>query len=585
VFDEGALGTLQLQWKGVNYGTPYQIQATDLSLPHIELTLQKDQLLAEGISSLTYVGTTFPGGDEYFGTPTLNIEVDRTPPGGENIAPLSFTPDIINEGVTPAKLNANGNLPSLAAHWRELKLGDKLYAFLVNANEEVEIDPVVVTDDTPGIPIPVPFPRLKLEEIGDGKIDFTFELEDRAGNRSTRAPRVTLDVLLSSVPRNWPAPNIPLAPPPNRFVGEATARTPVGVEIPADDNFQIGDLITVHWGNQQIAPEAVTDPAANPIMIIYVPYSAVQAAGNGDRNVVYRVERNGIGIGVSDPVVVVAVDLTLPGGPDPDPETPEHDNLLQATVTADSGAFDRIAAEDFGKDATITVSHEGDDGTELFVLDDIVTIRWGGTSLPPYTITQGDVGNDLEQTLTGTAMEAEGAGDISLSYTIARPLPNRPGEFNSALSPSKTIQVISSADLPGGGTPDTGSFPEANGQNAINSEAAASGGGTPFRVSTYTNMAVGDVINFRFIAYDGYGGAAVEVPASEYTGTRNISSDDVTRGYYEFLVPSANLYLAGRPGGSQAGRGRAQATYDITNDKGTGNGVPVAVLIDARPLP
>ncbi|MFJ9989815.1 hypothetical protein ACIQSO_03695 [Pseudomonas putida] len=585
VFDDGSLGTLQLMWKGNPYGTPYQIGAADMEKEYIELEVDASELVDEGISPLTYTGLTFPGGDEYIGTPTLNIEVDRTPPGGENIAALSFSQDVIDDGVTPAKLDAEGNLPSMAAHWRELKLGDKLHPILVRGADEVTVDPIEVIDDTPGVSIPVFFPRDKLEQIGDGRVDFTFVLEDRAGNRSIRAPGVTLDVLLSSVPRNWPEPGIPLAPPPNRSVGDEQARAPVGVDIPADSNFQIGDMITVYWGAEKTVPEAVTDPAEDPIMTMFVPYSAVQAAGDGAIAVVYRVERNGIDIGVSEPVVTVNVDLTLPGGPDPDPETPGHGNLLQATVTADSGATDRISAEDFGKHANITVLHEGIDGTALFEVDDIVTIYWGTTALEPHTIVAADTDKSLVLPLTGEEMEAEGAGEVVLYYTIARKLANNPGESNTSRSPDKPIEVISSAELPGGGNPDTGSFPEANSQNAINSEAAASGGGTPFRISVYTNMAVGDYIEFRFIAFDGYGAAANEVPASEHTGNRRISSDDVARGHYEFVVPSAKLYLAGRPGGAQEGRGRAVATYAITNDKGTGNGNPVNVLIDARPLP
>ncbi len=585
VFDDGAFGRLQLLWNGVKYGAVHQITEDDVKGTDIELTLAKDQLTAEGISTLTYVGTTFPGGDELFGDPALSIEVDRTAPGGGNIAALQFTQDVIDEGVTPAKLDLSDNLPSLAAHWRGLKLGDIVHPILIEGANEVQVDPVTVVDDTPGAPVSVPFHKSKLEAIGDGDIDFTFTLEDRAGNMSNRAPAVTLKVLLDSVPRSWPEPTISPVVAPDNFVGETQARTPVGVVIPADTHFQKGDRVTVHWDNEVLAAEAVDDPTTNPIMTILVPYSAVQKAGDGAKNVVYHVERSNIDIGRSEPPVAVNVDLTLPGGPDPDPDTPEHGNLLHATVTADSGAIDRIDTADFGKDAKITLSHEDKDGKELFLENDVVTVSWGSTDLASHTIVAADVGQDLEQTLTGTQMETEGTGIITLKYAIARPVASKPGQSNTAISPSKDIEVISSAELPGGGSLDTGSFPEANAADAINSEAAASGGGTPFRIDAYTNMAVGDKINFRFIAYDGYLSDSAEVPASEETGERIISSDDVKNGYYEFLVPSAKLYLAGKPGGSQQGRGKAIATYNITNPKGTGNGVPVDVLIDARPLP
>jgi hypothetical protein len=586
VFDPVFLGTLQLYWKGNKFGSEYQILDTDLSNPFIELTLPLAELTAEGTSSLTYVGTANPGLDEFFGDPAWEIEVDRTAPGGGVLAPLLFTDDVIQEGVTPSKLDANGNLPSRAAHWRELKLGDKLYPILVDATgTEVEVDPIEVVDTTPGIDVPVPIPRAKLEEIGDGQVDFTFTLEDRAGNRSGRAPAVRLNVLLTSVPPNWAAPTIPLAKVPDNFLGEAAARTPIGVVIPADGNFQPDDSIVVHWGGQQAQAELVSDPAADPLMTILLPYSLVQAAGNGARDVTYNVFRNNIDIGTSVPAVVVNVDLTVPGGEDPDPETPEHGNLIAAKVVGNSGVEDIISPEDLELDATVVIPYQGADNQDVFLSGDIVQVAWGGKLLTPYTILPADLARDLVLPLTSAQMKEEGAGEFDLKYTIERALATPPGESNTALAPSKPVQVISRAQLPGGENLDTGSFPEANANNAINSEAAASGGGTPFRISDYLNMAVGDYIVLRFIAYDGYGAGAIEVPASEHTGTREISSDDLNRGYYEFLVPSDKLYLAGRPGGAQAGRGRALTSYSIRNSFGTNNGADVEVLIDARPLP
>jgi len=583
VFDPVFLGTLQLYWKGDKFGSEYQILDNDLSNSFIELTLPLAELTAEGISSLTYIGTTNPGLDELFGHPAWEIEVDRTAPGGGVLAQLIFTDDVIQDGVTPSKLDANGDLPSRAAHWRELKLGDKLYPILIDtAGGVVEVDPITVDNDEQDREVSVPIPRAKLEEIGDGQIVFTFVLEDRAGNRSIRAPAVTLDVLLTAVPDNWAEPSIPLAKAPNNFIGEAAARTPIGVVIPANSNFQPDDRIVVHWGDQQAIEEAVSDPAADPLMTILLPYSLVQTAGNGAHDVTYKVFRSGIGIGTSDPAVEVNVDLTVPGGEDPDPETPENDNLIAAKVVADSGAEDTISPEDLELDATVVIPYRGVDSEVVFLSGDIVQVAWGGKLLTPYTIQPTDTAKDLELLLTSAQMKEEGAGEFDLKYTIERALTTAPGESNTALAPSKPVQVISRAQLPGGDNLDAGSFPEANRNNAINSEAAASGGGTEFRIDTYLNMAIDDVISFRFIAYDGYkrAGPVNEVPESEFISTRTISSDDISNGYYEFLVPSANLYHAGQPG--PEARGDALASYSIRNEFGTNKGVDVEVLIDAR---
>ena len=583
VFDPVFLGTLQLYWKGDKFGSEYQILDNDLSNSFIELTLPLAELTAEGISSLTYIGTTNPGLDELFGHPAWEIEVDRTAPGGGVLAQLIFTDDVIQDGVTPSKLDANGDLPSRAAHWRELKLGDKLYPILIDtAGGVVEVDPITVDNDEQDREVSVPIPRAKLEEIGDGQIVFTFVLEDRAGNRSIRAPAVTLDVLLTAVPPNWAAPTIPLAKVPDNFLGEAAARTPIGVVIPANSNFQPDDRIVVHWGDQQAIEEAVSDPAADPLMTILLPYSLVQTAGNGAHDVTYKVFRSGIGIGTSDPAVEVNVDLTVPGGEDPDPETPENDNLIAAKVVADSGAEDTISPEDLELDATVVIPYRGVDSEVVFLSGDIVQVAWGGKLLTPYTIQPTDTAKDLELLLTSAQMKEEGAGEFDLKYTIERALTTAPGESNTALAPSKPVQVISRAQLPGGDNLDAGSFPEANRNNAINSEAAASGGGTEFRIDTYLNMAIDDVISFRFIAYDGYkrAGPVNEVPESEFISTRTISSDDISNGYYEFLVPSANLYHAGQPG--PEARGDALASYSIRNEFGTNKGVDVEVLIDAR---
>ena len=584
VFDAGGPGTLQLLWKGTEYGTPYQIEDADLAKDFIELIIPQTELQAEGFFPLNYQGCTFPGNVCYPGDPAWTLEVDRTPPGGEDIAPLIFTRDVIRDGVTPSKFDLNDNLPSRAAHWRELKSGDKLHPFLVNGTTRVAVDPIQVGNVPPGVPVPIPIPRAKIEEVGDGSVDFTFSLEDRAGNMSTESPPVTLQVLLHSVPERWPAPRVPRAETPNNFIGEQAARTPVGVVIPHDGHFQVGDIVIVQWGSQTATGERVTNPDADPIMTVQLPYSLVQAAGNGTLPVLYRVIRDGLDIGRSEPDFIVNVDLTLPGGPDPDPDNPQHGNLLAAKVIAASGEEDFISPDDLKLDATVVIPHRALDNTLVFESGDIVTIAWGTRLLPPYALRPGELNRDLELTLASQIMQDEGSGRFDLKYSITRALTTPPGKSNTALAPAKPVEVVSWNELPGGENLDTGSFPEANANNAINSEAAASGGGTPFRISSYLNMAVGDEIQYRFVAFDSYRADAVEVPASEETGSRIVSSDDVARGYYEFLVPSAKLYLAGRPGGSQAGRGRATAAYSIRNDYGTNNGATVNVLIDARPL-
>lgn len=587
-FSDTTLGGIQLRWKDANYGQMRRITQADLAGPYIDMVIDQNDLVDEGISELTYIALSYPGGNPYTGTPAWQIEVDRTAPGGGQLGSPHFDQAIVDSAVTPDKLNQNDELECTIPEWRDFKPGDVViprFSLNQGMGPWFEAPEVEIIGSMPAL-VTAAFPRALLERYGDGRHYFSYTVTDRAGNRSIGSDEQPLQVLLRDVPGTLPKPTIPLAEN-DGFILEADARTPVDVHIPLYDKAQEGDSITVHWGGLSLAPEPVLDSdlGNDPLLLIRVPYSLVQAAGDGSIVVNYSLARGGFPLGTSDDADTFVVDLTQPGGPDPDPGTPEHGNLQVLSVLGESQTLNIITPDDYEKNADITIPHEGVDGASVFEVGDVITVRWNTLGLIQNPLVAADLGQDYQVVITSAQMKQVGSGAIPVGYEITRALSNPAGASNTVFSAYQTVQVTSGDLLPGGtGGLDVGEFSDAIdnpfGDSVLNS-AAVESGSTAFKVSSYLNIAVGDVIEFRFIAHDGYG-SATEVPASEFTGTRIVSSDDVGRGYYEFDIPSANIYLAGSTGVEQ-GRGDAYGRYSITNTHGTAVGDEVFVLIDAQP--
>jgi len=113
----------QLLWNGAVVGEEKFTELGEEPGDPLELILAKENLTSDGIYTLGYrARRPFGGGVEDSGT--INIEVDRKPPGGALLAALKF-PSEIEGGLTLEELIQLGNrLIAEVPNYEDIKRGD-----------------------------------------------------------------------------------------------------------------------------------------------------------------------------------------------------------------------------------------------------------------------------------------------------------------------------------------------------------------------------------------------------------------------------------------------------------------------------
>ncbi len=442
---------------------------------------------------------SIPGGviDWSVSQPVL---VDTEAPGGGALPRLEFPPTVVASGMIVDSDIVGGFLPVQLAHYEGIARGDTIQLYINTTpcgSEELTVDP----DPIAGF-IRLNYKESDLEGVGNGIKTFHYKVTDKAGNFAG-AVGENFDVQLHTTPKLIPAPTVPQADPD--ILDEAEARSGTRVGITKYDLAQAGDEIMVHWGSLTSPkfPLQAGDLGDDPFITINLPYSLVAAEViKGDVEVTFEVFRNGNSIGTSE-INTVTVDLTLPGGPDPDPETPINENLLPLTVRSASGGEDNvIPPEDFDANATAIIPWLAADGDDIYELDDLVELTWGSqTALKvTRTIVQLDIDAavDLRLTVPSTTIQAEGSGtDIVVQYTITRATSTSPYR-NTAIAPTTEVDVTGPDVLPGKGIIDAPVFTllnefDAVGQNELIGPPGSRYNPVQSRV-VYENVAVGDTV-------------------------------------------------------------------------------------------
>lgn len=541
--------------------------------------IDKFDLRSGGVHELYYT-VSIPGST--VSSHSIWLDLDKDPPNiGRRPSALQFPQEVLEYGVTQDYLdNHGGNVIATASKWPDIKLEDELWYYLRrsakpgNETQEEVGRKIITPADLAAPEIEVTFTGDDFLALGKGKCVAYYYLKDRAGNEGDNSDDSPVFPVFLDPPLQLLAPEVPLFDQ-NGLIDEETARTPVQVWIRAMAGIEHGDQVIVHWGTHDLLPMTVDDPEATPLLRIDVPYRALQEAGNGPLLISYDLWRAGSSLGRS-PDKPVVVDITVPGGPDPDPETPEHGNLKLPVALGNSGVPNVISPEDKELPAEVIIEWFGKDSTELFLEGDRLEAKWASISLHRQ-IDAADViaKQSLKLTITSEQMKQAGFGTLALSYGVTRDLPNPPGHSNTAYSGVRNIEVANT-ELPGGGYPlPVGAFPEAK-FDVINNEAAKDG--TPYEVKlNYVHAAEGDVIEFKFRGHQGFGGdpelePANPIPGSYTEGSHTVTQDDLDRGSYAFTVELE--YLAAIRSGS------ANGYHWVRNDKGTASGGYYHVHVD-----
>lgn len=551
--------TLELVLNGVAQGAAKELDLTPfLGKAEIDIALAPGdhQTLPEGRVDINYIVHFRSVGTETADGPAGQFyTTDYTVPGRPFLGQLVFSDEVLAHGVTEAALvnpGPDAYLPAKVPGYTGLQPGDLITGIVGDIEETV--DAIPAEDDM----LELHFRRDFIVQHEDGPITFGWVVTDRAGNKSEPAEEVTLNVLLKHVISDLATPKVPAydddADPAPKLIDEADARAVTGLQviIPANDNILEGDTIIVLWGDVEIGPVPIDDPKGDPLAIVGVSYEAVRdawvaATGGGatdaeqSLDVSYRVVRNEQSAGEPKTKAPVKVNLYQAGGVDPDPETPENDNLARAVLKSASAdapeKYNIIPPEDFGKTATITIPWlRTDTGTPpAFAEGDTLRVRYGKANLPDRKINAQDVtdAKDIDVPLTEQTIATEGSGKtIPLQYFIDRPLGS--GGPNTSMSPVQAIDASGPDELPGGGSLPALDVPEAHdnipGQPDRLAITRVQGhDGTAFEIPPYRNQKPTDTIVIN-----------VEVFRSSYTvvdhanerpangeGARNITIVDI----------------------------------------------------------
>ncbi|WP_426142029.1 addiction module component [Pseudomonas sp. DWP3-1-2] len=551
----------QLKWDDTLIGEQAMLPGNPAPGTPLALEIPVDVLntAPDGEHKLSYISRRFVGGTPNE-SPAVTVILDRVQPGaGSLIAPLIF-PRLVNDGLSSAELTAMGDvlLGEVVAYFG-IQAGDVIQTFW---GETQGPQHTVKTNEVPGggtAPqrIMIPFTRAFLESLGDVNEDVYYTLVDRAGNGPVQSEPVSFQLSLKEPALDLPAPIIDQAD--DGVISETDARMTVEVDIPDYGDVQVGDLVTLYWGANSLAPIPVEagDETENPIFTVPVSYGTIALTPDGNVDVRYEVQRSGALLGSSQ-VKTVSVLLQLPG-----PVEPAAPIIRGGSDNPDS--TDNVIDEnDYLLPATALIPWKAG-----YMLGDEVKLFWGHQATPvTYVIKASDIsaGLDLLLTVPNALIIGEGTGqDIRVYYAVTRA-----GNPNTLTSPQQSVQVRRLGELPGGEdglkAPQFLRLTDQNGIGAILNPDGAS-----VVVAPYLNIKAGDVLTFNFLGWSGFV-SGPQIPEASYTFiTEPLTEEQITQDY-EFTVPDANLRLICV--------GRAEATFKVDSISGPATSAPAKVLID-----
>lgn len=605
---------MQLFIDGVQVGPAQEVGPppgpSQLFLPLADL-----QALSDGAHELHFE-TRGEFTDNYV-SQAKTIIIDTTPPGGALLPRIEFRTEYEQNGVTIEDLEGQaapdvGILVGTIPTYFDQDLGQHIHTFL----QVMPGGPIIPGDDGPVVTPNLPnFTRWTIAALiaaqAAGDVEFFYTVTDRAGN-SKESPRSPLRMLVFGAPDQLIAPRIPLHADDD-LINEGDARTPITVEIPEFANAVIGDVITLNFGSalpQSLSALTAIDIPADPanpdpdntIRSVELPYSFLWSLqpdnGSGGVDPVFSVDvsyevKRGIFPALhSDVLTPVNINLTIPGGPDPAPETPENENLLPPVLTHDVATDPpNIIPVGYTPPVVATISHLAVDNEEVFAAGDTVQLfRYdsdGTTEIAIGTATAATPGADLVITLADTDVVA---GSWRFFYRIARTL-SPGGQINEALSPTQAVLIADAGDQPGG--PDL--LPNAiardaediNGRRALRYSRARDG--AIIRIYDYLNFKPGDKIDLTWQGNNALNGGGTDIPTALLELTHTVEEEDthpkddrlltdnpyppnpVPRVFVDFIIPYDEIQKISTPPSNAKARGSAWITYTVTAESGASN--------------
>lgn len=304
-------------------------------------------------------------------------------------------------------------------------------------------------------------------------------------------------------------------------------------------NMQSGDWVEVFWGNDNlpVAADTVLPEQAGKDFSIFIAASVIP---EGIHDLSARITRAGGDNEETTPTLAILVRTVFPGGTDPDPEAPNHQNLLPAEPELPpNGIIDEEAAKS-GIKVVIP-------GYPNMRLRDRITFSWGGELLY-HEVTQADMDAGSVQLLVTEAviLEAGDSDELALVYRVRDEVHNPSSHWSMHTS---VIVEVGKDRLPAPliENPDPNADPydvidlDALGDDDLNVSVLVADGSA---------LRVGDLVAPKWV-----GATAQGLPVEFSPAPQSVPRIPVVM---TFLIPNASL--------RDLGGGSAVASYSVSRD-------------------
>jgi hypothetical protein len=417
-----ASDTYQLLWNDTLVGS-IGIIANEQPGDPLLLYLPVQLLQTEGVHTLAYRAVNIRN-NTYKDSPAVRIEVDLTPPGLPQLAPIKF-PEQVADGLTSAELTAMGNqLVAEVGRYTDMYQHDVIRTFWGNT----EGPGVVVSKADVALGrAQVMCSREFLESLGAFNGIVTYTAMDRAGNISLPSLGTALQASVF-IPENFPAPIID--PALATLIDYAQACQGVRVDIPAYPGAAAGDLITLYWEGIASAAQPVLPGFENKaqVLTVSVPYTTLAAKPQGLAQVRYDVKRDGQLFGTSLQASI-EVFISWPGPSD------LAAPVIQGTSANQNTLDNFIDEDDYELNSRAVIQWNPG-----FAVDDELNLQWGDENIAQwYQVTASDINaqQNLMIAIPQSIMKIGGSGSqIPVFYTLTRL-----GNPNPSKSPVQRVIV------------------------------------------------------------------------------------------------------------------------------------------------
>lgn len=389
----------------------------------IDIVLDKAIFKEEGTFLLRYRVKT-DSGVEGTSLETL-FKIDKTPPNA-NLKPSALTfvdASVGLEGITDAYLQANDGLKVRIPSYSDTQKGDRIWIYAYTL-EEQPIDYVYNEELTSSL---VLIPKEAFIGLTDGKIDFKYQLVDKAGNDGPDSQLTETSLLIKPLPIGLEKPVVPLASDGllnlediRSILPPALLAISIPVHIKRYDNWQPKDTVILTWGGALRLTHTLGPVPGDPV-VVEVPYSLIAAdygteTGDKPTTVSYVIQRGSRTFDA--PPETINVNLFAPGPVNPDRPDPINKQLPRVTVRGGSTTSpdNVLRADDIGLDATVALKLYDPIGS-----GERMKLYWNSTdkSVAQYLPPMGSENQDYEFTVAWADIAAHpSAAPLPVFYTV-----------------------------------------------------------------------------------------------------------------------------------------------------------------------